>query len=125
MKREFGVILQREAIRQSRRWQTYALRFAFSGATILGLWYALDSMRVYGANAGELAHMGRTLFQAYISLQLAVVCFVSPCVLMLRYVRSAGGWQGVRSTPGSNLEARDRRIARAPTSQRHRNSSNG
>jgi hypothetical protein len=48
-----------------------------------------------------------------------------PCVLMLRYVRSAGGWQGVRYFPWSYLETRDRRIARAPTSQRHRNSSNG
>lgn len=81
MRREFGVILQREAIRQSRRWQTYALRFAFSAVLIFLVWYALDNLHGFGINVGELAHFGRGLFRSYIALQLCVACFVAPILV--------------------------------------------
>ncbi len=79
MRREFGVILQREAIRQSRRWQTYALRFAFSGMLIGMVAYSLAEF--VGSDAASLAYLGRGLFQFYIGLQLAVACFVAPILV--------------------------------------------
>lgn len=61
-----GAVLLREAVRTSRRWQTWFVRTAFSGALmialLLGMWAAVNATRAANVDAANLAWLGRGLF---------------------------------------------------------------
>ena len=75
-------VLLRDAMRSSRRWQTYAVRASFSGIMLMALMGVIwSSTRVVDLDPGTLAKAGRSIFVAFsviqIMLTLAIASFAS------------------------------------------------
>jgi len=77
------VVVERELLRTSRRWQTFAIRTGFAGVlfAFVALLWSAQVGRAVSWRSGELARVGREIFEAWTWLQLLLLAAVTPVVV--------------------------------------------
>ncbi|MFT6159495.1 MAG: ABC-type transport system involved in multi-copper enzyme maturation permease subunit [Myxococcota bacterium] len=76
-----AAILYRDAARASRRWQTYALRTAFSAALlamVLASIWAVTNVSQVAFDPSELGELGRYMFVAFAVIQVLLATLIAP-----------------------------------------------
>jgi ABC-type Na+ efflux pump permease subunit len=79
-------VLLREALRHSRRWETYALRLLFSVIVMGVVAITIVTADLSGIDASQWSVIGRYLFFTATGLALAAVTVVAPAVVALGVV---------------------------------------
>ena len=74
-----SAVLQREAARSSRRWQTYASRVAFSAA-MMGFVLLGINVATQLAGVADLSKYGLGLYWAYATVQMLLAAVIAPLV---------------------------------------------
>jgi len=78
-----AAVFSREAIRNARRWQTYALRVIFSVVVfgmVIAIWGEITGPHMDAAQAGEV---GRSLFLVYAYVQMGLGMVLAPLLVGL------------------------------------------
>lgn len=76
--RGFGTIVWREAVRQSRRWQTWVLRFGVAALLVV---IVATVLRDPPDDAALLGYLGAELYSGYSSLMLGIVTLLAPVLV--------------------------------------------
>lgn len=77
------VVVERELLRASRRWQTFAIRAGFAGIlfAFVALFWTAQVSRDVSWRSGELARAGQKIFMAWTWLQLILLSLITPIVI--------------------------------------------
>ncbi|MBW1877387.1 MAG: hypothetical protein JRJ84_03400 [Deltaproteobacteria bacterium] len=78
-----AAVFSREAVRNARRWQTYALRVVFSVVVfgmVIAIWADVAGPRMDAGQAGEV---GRSLFMVYAYVQMGLGMVLAPLLVGL------------------------------------------
>ena len=81
-----NAVLMREATRNSRRWQMYGARMAFSGllmgSLLLGIWLSVTfGTKMMGSQSAELSWLAKTLFVVFTVFQTLLALVMTPLMV--------------------------------------------